>query len=103
MLNDLRGKSVIVTGGTMGIGLATGLAFGRQGAYCTLTYKWGTADEDEVRRAFAAAGAPPPRIVQADVASDDDTAALLEDLRQAHDRVEAFIANVSVALVTRDL
>jgi NAD(P)-dependent dehydrogenase (short-subunit alcohol dehydrogenase family) len=103
MLNDLRGKAVLITGGTMGIGLATGLAFGREGAHCTLTYKWGTADEDEVRRAFADAGAPPPRIVQADVANDEDTTALLAGLARDYDHVEAFIGNAAFALVTRDL
>jgi NAD(P)-dependent dehydrogenase (short-subunit alcohol dehydrogenase family) len=34
VINDFTGKSVLITGGTMGIGLATGLAFGRQGACC---------------------------------------------------------------------
>ena len=29
MQNDLRGKAVIITGGTMGIGLSTGLSFGQ--------------------------------------------------------------------------
>ncbi|HZU99199.1 MAG TPA: SDR family oxidoreductase [Planctomycetota bacterium] len=103
MLNDLRGKSVLVTGGTMGIGLATGLAFGRQGARCTLTHKWGTADEGEVLRAFAEAGAPPPRIVNADVCVQEDMVALLEQLHREHERIEAFISNVSVGLVVKGL
>ena len=34
---------MLISGGTMGIGLATGLAFARQGAHCTLTRKWKTA------------------------------------------------------------
>jgi NAD(P)-dependent dehydrogenase (short-subunit alcohol dehydrogenase family) len=94
---------VLISGGTMGIGLATGLAFGRHGARCTLTHKWGTADEDEVRRRFAEVGAPPPAIVQADVSSDEDTAALLHQMRRVHDRVDAFISNVSFALVVDGL
>ena len=49
MWNDFRGKAVLVTGGTRGIGLATGLAFGRRGADVTLTYKWGAEDEDAIR------------------------------------------------------
>ena len=101
MINDLTGKAVLVTGGTMGIGLATGLAFGQHGARVVLTHKWGTADEDEVRARFAEAGAPAPMIVQADVANAEDTDALLGKIREEHDAVEAFISNVSVALLVK--
>lgn len=103
MLNDLRGKAVIVTGGTMGIGLATGLAFGRQGAQVTLTHKWGSADEDEVRALFRDAGAPEPLIVQADAGNDEDTLELLGMLKRQHDAIEAVIANVSFGLVVHGL
>src|SRR5215204_4496166 len=81
MVNDLHGKAVLVTGGTMGIGLATGLAFGTYGARCILTHKWGTADEDEVRARFAEIGAPEPMIVQADVSNAEDTSALLDAIK----------------------
>ena len=103
MINDLRGKAVIITGGTMGIGLATGLAFGREGAHVTLTHRWGSADEDEIRAKFREAGAPEPSIVEADAGRDEDTIALLEDIKKRHDRVEAFISNVSFAHVVKGL
>jgi NAD(P)-dependent dehydrogenase (short-subunit alcohol dehydrogenase family) len=103
MPGHLEGKAILITGGTMGIGLVTGLAFGRQGAHCILTQKWGTADEEEIRRRFAAVGAPPPSIVCADVSREEDTLTLLEGMRRVHDRVEAFVSNVSVALVTEGL
>jgi NAD(P)-dependent dehydrogenase (short-subunit alcohol dehydrogenase family) len=102
MTKDFQDKAVLITGGTMGIGLATGLAFGRRGARCVLTYRWGTADENAVRCAFAEAGAPRPMIVQADVANDEDTASLLASIKREHDAVEAFISNVSVGLVVKD-
>ena len=41
-------KVVLVTGGTRGIGLACGLAFGRLGASVYLTHRWGSADEATV-------------------------------------------------------
>jgi NAD(P)-dependent dehydrogenase (short-subunit alcohol dehydrogenase family) len=102
-MNDLRGKAVLITGGTMGIGLATGLAFARQGAHCTLTCKWGTADEDAVRRAFRDEGLPVPAIETADVGREEDTALLLDRIAQRHSAIEVFVSNVSQALVVRDL
>lgn len=101
MIASYRGKAVLITGGTAGIGLATALAFARQGASCTLTYRFGSADEDAVRAQFAAIGAPVPVIVQADAARDDDTDALLASMRERHDRIEVLIANASAALVVR--
>lgn len=95
---DFHGKSVLITGGTRGIGLACGLAFARQGARAILTHRWGSADEDALRGQFAALGAPAPLIVEADVARDEDTAALLERIKADHDGVDVFISNVCVVV-----
>lgn len=103
MSNDLRGKAVLVTGGTMGIGLATGLAFARQGAVAWLTHRWGSADEDAILKQFADEQLPAPRILQADVANKEDTAELLGRIKAEHDHVEAFISNVSFGLVVEKI
>lgn len=97
------GQCVLVTGGTAGIGLATGLAFGARGAQCWLTYRWGSADLDDIRRQFAEVGAPPPRFFQADVGDDSDTAALVDAMRRAHERVDVFVSNASAALRVESL
>ena len=96
-------RVVLITGGTRGIGLATGMAFAREGAHTVLTYRWGSAGLDQVRARYDAEGLVPPLIVEADVASAEDTQALLERVHRDFDRIDAFISNVAFGLVVRDL
>ncbi len=91
-----HGQTVLITGGTRGIGLACGLAFGQRGARALLTHRWGSACEDTVRAAFAEVGAPAPLIMEADVSQADDTTALMAAIKREHDGVDVFISNVCV-------
>jgi len=101
ILNDFRGKAVLVTGATKGLGLAIGRAFAAEGAQLYLTNRWGSADEEEIARGFAALDAPAPVIIEADASNRDDTVALIERIAEAHDRIEVFVSNVSFAQVNR--
>lgn len=100
---DFRGKTVLVTGGTKGIGRAIGLAFGALGADCILTHKWGSAADEEVAAAFASAGSAAPWIVHADASSDEDTVALFDQLKVRGVVLEAIVSNVSFSFVTGSL
>jgi len=102
-VNDLHGKHVLITGGTMGIGLATGVAFARQGCRVTLTHIWGSADEGEIRDRFEREGLRAPQVIAADVSNDADTDALLGLLRGQCDAIEVFVSNVSMALIVKSV
>lgn len=99
--NDFSGRAVLVTGGTKGIGLATGIAFGRRGADVTLTHKWGSADVEAIRAEFRKAGASQPNLVEADASQDEGIYTVLAAIRTHHQSLYAFISNVAVAPVVR--
>lgn len=100
---DMSGKTVLITGGTKGIGLASALNFAQAGAQTVLTYKWGSADMDELKKQFSDLGAPEPLLVQADVSVDEDTDALLEEVAKMSKSVDIFISNVGYAATMRNL
>ncbi len=97
---DFTGKVVLITGGTRGIGLETGLSFGKRGAQCVLTYNWGDHDETAINAAFAEKNALKPIYLNADVSKNEDTKALLQELKsQGFTGIDIFISNVSGAMV----
>ena len=100
---DLSGNTVLITGGTMGIGRATALQFSLAGARVYVTCKWGSADLDELSREFESFGATPPRVIEADVSRDEDTQSLLEEISTCEGGIDIFISNVGFAPLVNDL
>ena len=100
---NLHDKAVLITGGTKGIGLASALQFGKAGAHVYLTYKWGSADSDELYRMFDSVGAEKPMLIQADVSVDEDTDRLMAEISKSSDKIDIFVNNVGFALKTDSL
>lgn len=100
---DFRGRTILVTGGTKGIGRAVGLSFAARGGQCVLTHKWGSADQDDLLRAYADCGAPAPLIVQSDVSSDEDRVRLFDTLETQAAPPDVIVSNVSFSFVTASL
>ncbi len=106
LLHNYQDKVVLITGGTKGIGLHTGLAFAKEGAQCVLTYKWerSKAELTLLSDAFLSRGYKAPLLVQSDVTQEEDITNLLNHiLLTCGDRVEVFVSNVSFATLTRSL
>src|SRR5215831_13134169 len=90
---NLRGKSVIVTGGGSNIGRAIGLAFAREGAHLTL------AEIDEGQGAKVAAearalGAASSELVRTDVTRWDSVQAMVKATEARLGRVDVLVNNV---------
>jgi NAD(P)-dependent dehydrogenase (short-subunit alcohol dehydrogenase family) len=95
---DLSGKSVLITGGTKGIGLASAMKLAQAGASTYLTYKWGSADLDEISKNFLKQGAAiAPVFIQADVSIPEDTQLVLDTIKKTEDKLDIFISNVGFA------
>jgi NAD(P)-dependent dehydrogenase (short-subunit alcohol dehydrogenase family) len=102
MIQSYKDKTVLVTGGTRGIGLATALVFAKLGASTVITYRWGNADENEVKGKFAAVGAKEPLIIQADAAESEDTEQLMTEIKSRYGSVDVFVSNVAGSVVVPD-
>jgi len=87
--------TVLITGGTKGIGLAIGKSFAAAGYHCILTYAWGSVSEEDILAEFSAANLPAPSLKQADVSSPEDSDELFQQIAQEGRQVDVFISNVS--------
>lgn len=94
--NDFKGKAVLISGGTRGIGLATGLAFGARGARVVLTHRWGSADEDAIRRSFADVSAAPPVIVEADASQTEENRSAITAITQQGLTIDVLVCCVCI-------
>ena len=103
---DVRGRTVVLTGGTTGIGRATVVELARRGARVLFTARDRSVGDEVVAEAVAAGG-------EVDVAHRelhlDDLGSIREfagELRDEIDRIDVLIANAAVVLVehrrTRD-
>lgn len=100
---DLQGHTALITGGTKGIGYAAARELAMAGVQTFLTYKWGTAEEDEIKRDFDKMKAPQPVMIQADVSVSEDTALVMQEISKNADSVDIFISNVGFAQRTMSL
>lgn len=100
---QLQGASVLVTGGTRGLGKAIGQAFSQAGAIVYLTHRWGSVEEDDLIAEFRAEGLPAPRVVECDASDPEATRELLQEIKAKTGRLDVVISNVAFSKTVHDL
>ncbi|PYE55187.1 SDR family NAD(P)-dependent oxidoreductase [Deinococcus yavapaiensis] len=92
----VRGKTVLITGASFGIGEATAKLFGAAGAHVVLTAR--TQDRlREVARAVEAAGGR-ATVLPLDLSRPHDVDAFVETLLRLHPRVDVVISNAGKSI-----
>src|SRR3981189_2256472 len=92
MIKKLEGKTAVITGGTEGIGLATGKLFVKEGAYVFITGR----RRKELDEAVKAIGKNVTG-VQGDVAQISDLDRLYETIKATGRRIDIVFANAGLA------
>ena len=91
----LKGKTAIVTGGSLGIGSAIAVALGREGANVALNYRKHSEEAERVAGEAEAAGGK-GIAVQADVSSFEDAQAMVAKVRETFGGLDILVNNAGV-------
>jgi glucose 1-dehydrogenase len=107
-MNGLRDKVAVVTGGSSGIGQAIAIRLAEEGANVAINYVGRIDGAEETRDAIehgvqicmkqmSAAGAH-PILVAADVAQEDEVAAMFGKVREEYGRIDFLINNAGIQI-----
>jgi 3-oxoacyl-[acyl-carrier protein] reductase len=97
----LKGKRVVVTGGSSGIGRAIAKRCAAAGADLLITYRANRTGADETAREVASTGRR-VLVQRADIAREEDIAALARQAREGLGRVDVWINNAGADILTGD-
>jgi 3-oxoacyl-[acyl-carrier protein] reductase len=97
----LAGKTVVVTGGSSGIGRAIAGRCAGAGADVFITYRRNRRGAEEVAKQLAATGRR-VEVLQADIAREEDIATLAREARARFGRVDVWINNAGADILTGD-
>jgi 3-oxoacyl-[acyl-carrier protein] reductase len=96
-MNDLHGKTALITGASRGIGRACAGALARAGARVIVHYAKARADADSLVADIRASGGT-AQVVGADLASSDGPAQLAAEVKGiVGDRLDVLVANAGIA------
>ncbi len=99
LIPDLKGKVVLITGASTGIGAAAALAFGRNGAKVAVNFNASRKEAEAVASGVDAAGGQ-AHLIQDDVTKPEAAARVMAETVKKFGRVDVVINNAG-ALIKR--
>ena len=99
MIEDLKGKAVLITGASTGIGAAAAVAFGRNGARVAVHYNRSQSEAQKVAAEIEAAGGE-ALLVQGDLTFSEMCKTIVEKTVSGFGRIDVLINNAG-ALIQR--
>lgn len=103
MLGSLEGASVLVTGGTRGLGKAIAIEFARVGANVTVTHRWGSVDVGALAAEVAALGVPPLAVEESDASDVEAMRNLMRGIADRRGQLDVVVSNVAFVKPVDDL
>ncbi len=100
LTNEFSGKTVLVTGGSRGIGRAAALRLGSDGARVGVNYVTRRDKADEVVREIAAAGGSAVA-VQGDVTSAEDVQRMVAETRAAFGPIDMLVHSAGLSILEK--
>jgi glucose 1-dehydrogenase len=98
-MERLKGKNVLITGASSGIGQAIAIRFAREGANIAINYRSG-AEEAAATQVMASSAREDPSgreiIVQADVSKEDEVKEMFAKTLEAFGRLDVMINNAGI-------
>jgi NAD(P)-dependent dehydrogenase (short-subunit alcohol dehydrogenase family) len=89
----VKGKQVLITGATAGIGLAAAVALAARGAKIAFVARSEERSRDALKRIKAAAGSAPVDVLLADLSSQASVRRLADQALQRYNRIDVLINN----------
>jgi 3-oxoacyl-[acyl-carrier protein] reductase len=93
---DFTGKVALVTGSSRGIGAGMIAAFGQRGARCAVTYVADAEGRNKADAERVAAGLRDARVIQCDVANQQQVGALMNDVQEQFGGLDILVNNAGI-------